>query len=244
MFELLQVTGPEAETFLQGQLTQDLALLQRAGALPAAWCNPKGRVIVSMLVARRDDGIALLLPAATTENVVKRLTMYRLRAKVTFEAQPELPRGDTLAQLADAGFSGDWLGAGDNEGARIALLRRGFAVIDAANTERYTPHMLSLDLAGAISFDKGCYTGQEIVARTEHRGASRRRLQRYRLGAPGAIGDSLQHEGNDVGELVNVVDNEALAVIPDAVRDETLTIHGTSAAPLGLPWDKTGIDAT
>ncbi len=120
----------------------------------------------------------------------------------------------------------------DEEHARLKMLA-GLAEITTENTEKYTPHMLNLDRLGAISFDKGCYTGQEVVARTENLGESKRRLKRYRCDAPGiAIGDKLSDGERDLGTVVNVLGNELLAVTPVAMHKQPLAIKGVTAKPL------------
>ncbi len=94
--------------------------------------------------------------------------------------------------------------------------------------------MLNLDKLGAISFTKGCYTGQEVVARTEHLGKSKRRLMRYQADQDGiAVGDKLSDGERDVGTVVNVVGRDLLAVTPVELHDQTLTKGETQVAPLG-----------
>lgn len=114
-------------------------------------------------------------------------------------------------------------------------IRAGLAEITSENSEKYTPHMLNLDRQGAISFDKGCYTGQEVVARTQNLGESKRRLNRYRCDAPGIeIGDRLSDGERDVGTVVNVQGAELLAVTPVALHERPLTIDGATAKPDGV----------
>jgi hypothetical protein len=120
---------------------------------------------------------------------------------------------------------------------KLALIQAGIPTIEAATTEKYTPHMLNLDCLGAISFSKGCYTGQEVVARTEHLGRSKRRLMHFRVDAPGvAAGDRLSHDGRDVGEVVNEAGQHLLAVVPVELHGEELSIHGRRASPVPLPY--------
>ena len=117
------------------------------------------------------------------------------------------------------------------------FIRSGSVRISADNTEKFTPHMISLDQAGAISFQKGCYTGQEIVARTEHRGKSRRRLARYSSDANEiAVGDELFDGETAVGVVVNAAGGEVLAVTPAAIHDKVLLLNGADARPGELPW--------
>jgi hypothetical protein len=120
---------------------------------------------------------------------------------------------------------------------KLALIQAGIPTIEAATTEKYTPHMLNLDCLGAISFSKGCYTGQEVVARTEHLGRARRRLMRFRMDAPGvAAGDRVIHDGQEVGEVVNVAGLHLLAVVPVELHREELSIDGRRASPVPLPY--------
>jgi folate-binding protein YgfZ len=118
-----------------------------------------------------------------------------------------------------------------------ALIRAGVPTISGENSEKYTPHMLNLDRLGAISFVKGCYTGQEVVARTEHLGSSKRRLMRYRCATQSiGIGDSLEDGDRQVGKVVNVSGEDLLAVTPVAVHKKALTLGGEVAEPVGLPY--------
>lgn len=142
------------------------------------------------------------------------------------------------------------LGGGSDDATwALATVRAGIADIGAAASESYTAHMLNLDRLGAVSFTKGCYTGQEIVARTEHQGRVKRRLLRYGVTAaprPVAAGTALYAGADKVGEIVNVGHDagttECLAVVALEARGETLgTADGeTCLRPLALPY---GLDA-
>lgn len=132
--------------------------------------------------------------------------------------------------FADAGLSFEKTLSDTEHGAM--KIRAGIAEITRENTEKYTPHMLNLDRLGAISFDKGCYTGQEVVARTQNLGESKRRLQRYRCDATDiVIGDKVTDDERDVGTVVNVQGQQLLAVTPVAMHDRPLTIRGTTVRP-------------
>ena len=124
-----------------------------------------------------------------------------------------------------------------DEQRAVMKIRAGLAEITSENTEKFTPHMLNLDRIGAISFDKGCYTGQEVVARTENLGQSKRRLMRYRCDASHiAIGDTLADAGRNVGNVVNVSGKDLLAVTPVATHQQPLNINGAIATPVPLPY--------
>ena len=118
-----------------------------------------------------------------------------------------------------------------------ALIRAGVPMISGENSEKYTPHMLNLDRLGAISFDKGCYTGQEVVARTQHLGSSKRRLMRYHCEAKSIeVGDGLMDGDRSVGKVVNVSGQDVLAVTPVQVHEKALMLGGEMAEPVELPY--------
>ena len=119
---------------------------------------------------------------------------------------------------------------------RSAQIGAGIPLIEGETMERFTAHMLNLDLLGAISFTKGCYTGQEVIARTEHLGESKRRLAGYRLASGTASpGDRLEHDGREVGEVINACGPELLAVVPVTLHGTTLSLGGSAAEPVPLP---------
>ncbi|MEM8816275.1 MAG: hypothetical protein AAGE85_10625 [Pseudomonadota bacterium] len=223
----LIISGPDTFEFLQAQLTSDLNNIE-ADRPPqlSAWCNPKGRVITLFRIRRAKDCWHLALPGALADTVSERLTMYRFRSKVDIE------RGAATADdlgVAEPLAETDW---------RRQLVTAGVPYIDAAQSGLFTPHMLNLDRLGAVHFDKGCYPGQEIVARIHFRGASKRRLRRFSSATPHADGDKLQIAGRDVGEVVNAVGNELLAVVP--VDGSDFAIGGESLTAEPLPYDTAG----
>jgi folate-binding protein YgfZ len=220
LYTLITVSGTERTDFLQGQLTQDVRQLPAAERLLAAWCTPKGRVIAVIRLLDLGDKIGMLVPASLSEQILKRLMMYRLRADVQFEVS------DNWRELATID---------DTDPER--LIRAGIPTVDASNTELFTPHMLNLDKLGAISFAKGCYTGQEIVARTEHLGASKRRLMRYEADAAGiAVGAKLSDGERNVGDVVNVAGRQLLAVTPVELHRKTLLAGHMPIEPRELPY--------
>lgn len=222
-YATIAVTGPDAFSFLQAQLAADLRRLEREpGPLLSAWCNPRGRVICLMRVASANGLFSLTLPAELLDEVLRRLTMFRFRAKVQFEPGPA-----TDEQLGVTGTREHW---------RLATLRSGVAEILKAQSEAFTPHMLNLDRLGAVSLDKGCYPGQEIVSRTHYRGESRRRLRRFESAAPATSGTRVSDGTRDVGEVVNAIGNELLAVVPVAAEASTLTVDGQPLTEQPLPY--------
>ena len=200
------------------------ALVDNAEPRLAAWCNPKGRVITLFRLRLAGDQYRLALPRELADPIVKRLTMFRFRSKVDFAIE--------AAAAAD-------LGAGEGETGDAWSRRQfeaGIAEIGVTQSEAFTPHMLNMDLLGAISFDKGCYTGQEIVARTHYRGATRRRMLRFAHPGSAMPGDKLMLGDRAVGDVVNVLAGEILAVAPVENAQDRLTVNGEPVTPLDLPY--------
>ncbi|HEX5128321.1 MAG TPA: folate-binding protein [Usitatibacter sp.] len=196
---LIAVSGDDATTFLQGQLTNDVAALEAGQAHWTGWCSPKGRLIASLLLVKRPEGYLAMLPAELAPAIAKRLAMFVLRSKVKVaEASAQYERlgligagrpdmGSlevgrdvhvVIAPIADPRLAA--LRAESNPGSpgqwTLALIRAGIPTVVAATQEEFVPQMANFDLIGAVSFRKGCYTGQEIVARTQYRGILKKRM--------------------------------------------------------------------
>ena len=222
--DCLLVAGDDATAFLQAQLTQDLDRVRAGGGGPclAAWCNPKGRAIVLFRLRRLGKTWRLALPDTMSAAVKQRLESFRFRARFSI---------DTEAATAD---DLDIVGGPSEAEWRSRLVADGIPMLEAEQAERFTPHMLNLDLIGAVSFDKGCYPGQEVVARTHYRGTTKRRMKRFFSTASIRPGDKLKANGRDAGEVVNVAGGEFLAVVP--LNTEHFSITGETVAVLPLPY--------
>ena len=221
-YATIVVSGTDAEEFLQGQLTADVRQLDGSEPLRSAWCNPKGRVICILMLARDAVGFTLTLPAELAEHVVQRLTMFRFRSKVEFEI-----REASADERGSGGSLEEW---------RLEQLRAGVPEIFGAQSEQFTPHMLNLDLLDAVSLDKGCYTGQEIIARTHYRGATKRRLHRFESSEPVSPGDKVSEGERNIGEVVNAIGCDLLAVVPVDKADASLAIGSISLTHIPLDY--------
>lgn len=201
---LLRVSGDDASAFLHNQFTNDVNGLAPGAAQWNGWCTPKGRLLATFVLARDAEGFLLLLPSDFAEALLKRLRMFVLRSKVTIEdvsasvprhglwdgAMPPgaFPLGTTRA-IAFAALpecrpanADDW---------SLSLIREGIVQVVPGTQEQFVPQMANYELVGGVSFKKGCYPGQEIVARTQYRGILKKRAVRVRSDQALAPGESV-----------------------------------------------------
>ena len=226
--------GEDAGAFLQAQLSADILALEVGGNTLACYCTPKGKVLGLLLVGRDESGFLVAANSELLPGILQRLRMYVLRSRVTIS--------DTGA-AAVSGPSGPGFGCSseaaemdDAEAWRAGELLAGIAWLDAASTDSYIPQMLGFENIGAVSFRKGCYPGQEIVARTHFRGATKRRMLRFESTAPVTPGDKVSLDGRDVGEVLNAIGNDLLAVVPVSHAGDDLAVNGVQLANLPLPY--------
>ncbi|HEY0768646.1 MAG TPA: hypothetical protein VGD47_11870 [Steroidobacteraceae bacterium] len=246
---VLRVRGADVVSFLQGQLSNDVALLSAERSLLAGYHNPQGRVIALLRLLQPSPGEVLaILPRELAAAVALRLTKFILRTKVKVADEsaswrvvgliaPESPANPApllanrlpetldgsapvhesiavrvgalparwliLSSLAPAASAAhppaalsDWVLTELDTWQRLAVAA-GEPEVYAATSEEFVAQMLNLDVLGAIAFDKGCYTGQEVIARAHYRGRVKRRLQRFVTHTP------LRLKPGDAGELAD-----------------------------------------
>lgn len=165
----LHISGSDGRKFLQGQLSNDMSLLAADRMLCAGLHTPQGRVLALLqLCAPGPDEIVALLPADLAPAAAQALTRFILRAKVKIAVAP----ADSALCALPGAPAGSVL-------ARVEQIERGQPQVYAASSAQFIAQMLNLDVLNAISFDKGCYTGQEVIARAHYRGRVKRRMQRF-----------------------------------------------------------------
>lgn len=256
---LLEVGGDDAVTFLQGQVTNDVKLLDGSNSHYAGYCTPKGRLLAIFHVFAHNNHLHLQYNGALREQIMKRLKMYVLRSKVTIadvtdsiirfgvagtEAADALHRifgsippephrlvslqNATLLRLPGPGARYEVFTTIEHApGLWVQLqqsctpvghtawewqeIRAGIPDVTPDTLEAFVPQMLNLDALGGINFKKGCYTGQEIVARTHYLGKVKRRTQLGHVDAatPPMPGDKVY--GADSAEPVGMVVSAAPA---------------------------------
>ncbi len=252
----IRVAGAEAETFLHNLITTDLVSLAADEVRPGALLTPQGKILFDFMIRRDGPDFLIETDAEQREGLLKRLTLYRLRAKIDFtplelegvtvawgDAAGEGPRdsrflkaGIVLTRTPGEHGHDDRALYDDLRIANgIAVSERDFALQDAF------PHDVLMDLNGGLGFRKGCYIGQEVVSRMHHRGTTRRRVVIVAGSADlPASGTELIAGGKPMGSLGSVDGNKGLAIIRidragEAMAAGTPILAGDIEVSVSLP---------
>ncbi|TIT85827.1 MAG: folate-binding protein YgfZ, partial [Mesorhizobium sp.] len=196
---LISVSGPDAEHFLQNILTTDLDTLSPGEAKPGALLAPQGKILFDFLISRAgENGFQLECRADIADDFVRRLMLYRLRAKAEIAKQDQtlvtVAWGDdstashfdsigadsttlTDARFRDVAVRRVYSGAASDGNAEAwQALRIANGIAESGSDYQLGdafPHDVLLDETGGVGFKKGCYVGQEVVSRMQHRGTAR-----------------------------------------------------------------------
>jgi tRNA-modifying protein YgfZ len=256
---LISVSGEDALSFLNAQLTNDVGAASASRAQYSGYCTPKGRLLATMLLFAQDKDYLLVLPEEIAQPVAARLGKYVLRARARLDLRGpgiamfgvcgarapvavadglslpgmdadfricrtddgvtavSLPGNRTLVMCQAADAASTWQNllanarpAGSHVWA-LQTIRAGIATIAAATQEMFTPQMVALDTFGGVSFEKGCYPGQEIVARTRYLGEVKRHLYRGRCAQAVVPGTTVvaTRDGKSVGTVADAAQAQA-----------------------------------
>ncbi|TIT22677.1 MAG: folate-binding protein YgfZ [Mesorhizobium sp.] len=231
---LVSVSGPDAEHFLQNILTTDLDALGSSEAKPGALLTPQGKILFDFLISRAgENAFRLECRAETADDFMRRLTLYKLRAKVQIGKldQPVVTvlweSDSTASQFESAPFAdARFVDAivkrfydGTAEGGDLAAwqaFRIAHGIAESGADYQLGdafPHDVLLDEIGGVGFKKGCYVGQEVVSRMQHRGTARRRVLIVSAERPlPTSGAELTVEGRPVGTLGSTAGRTGLAI--------------------------------
>ncbi|MBP0617287.1 YgfZ/GcvT domain-containing protein [Jiella mangrovi] len=245
----LHLSGAETEEFLQGLVTADVAAVTGDAASPAALLTPQGKVMFEFLLSRIEGGMRLDGPAGLRADLKKRLTLYRLRLKIAIEESDEAVfavwdevDGGGDGALSDRRFSNEPVyraygappaGAAEAAAEDYRKLRITFGVAELGADyppSEVFPHDVLMDYNAGVSFKKGCFVGQEVVSRMQHRGTARRRLMLVTGEAPLIAGSEIRAGERSVGEILSIEDAAGLAM----VRIDRLAQAAASGAGLSV----------
>ena len=242
---VIRAQGEQAQAFLQGQLTQDVALAPPGAARLAGWCNPKGRLVASFIACKRSpQEFWLVCSGDLLAATLKKLSLFVLRAKVRLtDASGELALhgliGGACAEAAASAQGQDaaaflaalppadgapralWIapaGSAAPPGPALpaalwdwAAVRSGVARITQPVAGAFVPQMLNYESAGGVDFSKGCYPGQEVVARSQFHGAIKRRAFVGQVDGPARAGQEVFAPAGDADQPVGLIAQAAAA---------------------------------
>lgn len=226
----LKIEGPEAIKFMQGYTTCDLTVLDDGDSAIGALCNIQGRMVTSFLLVRTGDDLILRMHrplVATTMGFLKKYTVFS-KAELK-DISEDLACYGLLGDSDDTGIAGnrihlgnrteiwatDPLEAESDSGPWLqAEYEAGVAWVTAPTSEEHLPQVFNYHHHGGIDFEKGCYLGQEIVARAHYRGKLKQRLHRLVSNQARNVGDDL-----DPGTIVASAPSGQLAVLKNDSED-------------------------
>lgn len=260
---VLALKGPDAVVFAQAQFMNDVGALTDGQWQWNGWLTPKGRVIALFALLRLDaQTLWLLLPDIGAAELASLLQRYVFRSKIVLAVEgsaiaagfhaPQIATGASFAVIEDRRIELDMSG---DEGPRCLViggspvpadhqaalhwmhadLAHGLPRLSASQREQWTPQQLSLDHLRAFSVKKGCYPGQEIVARTHFLGQVKRGLARYDATSSVVVGSEV-FAGADrsIGKIICTAGTLALAVVPLDAPTEELNSAGIALKTLPL----------
>ncbi|VAW95887.1 tRNA-modifying protein YgfZ [hydrothermal vent metagenome] len=300
-YRLFRVSGADANSFLQGQLSNDINHVTENQAQMSAYCSPKGRALALFRVFHFDNAYFLSLPDEIAETTMKRLNMFIMRSDVTMDdvtndyfhfgiagkdAAAKLKAALNLAELPDetdasiianglclqklAGTPDRFELIGSSDGATtmwnalqpscvpvgesawsLQRINAGIPEILTNSVETFVPQMLNLQLINTINFQKGCYPGQEIVARTKYLGKLKKRLYLAEVPTANPIeigtdiyqsGDNLQSVGKIVLASANSSETTRVLVVLQIAAAEKQSLFlaekdGPTLKILAMPYD-------
>lgn len=249
---LVEVSGEDRINFLQGLLSQSVEDLAPGEARYAALLTPQGRLLFDLFVVGRPDAVWLDVAAGRRDDLLTRLKIYRLRARVDIRpleagiwtCWPEAPGPGWVADPRREGMAWRAWGpddspaeTGDLEDWRRRRLAFGVGDAEDFDFDRDYPVELNFDLVDGIDFAKGCFVGQETTSRMKRRGQVKTRLVPIRFeGPPPARGAEVLNGDLRAGEVRSGVDGLALALLRLDRLDGALTADGrTVSAEPPLP---------
>jgi len=204
---LLRVSGSDAETFLQGQLSNDIAKLDLLSVQLNAYCQHQGKILALFWVMRHGDNFLLSFPSDLLEAIKPRLQMFVIMSDVVIQDvtkehiqigsidesnQEALVINDKLSLIITDKKDINQFNMEPIEHWNMACVDSSLPEIFSITSEKLVPQMLNLDIDEfGVNFSKGCYPGQEVVARLHYLGSAKRRLFAFESSSEVNIGDSL-----------------------------------------------------
>jgi len=252
---LLRVSGSDAETFLQGQLSNDINNLGNSSVQLNAYCQHQGKILALFWVTKNEDSFFLSFPKDLLEAIKPRLQMFIIMSDVVIEDitkdyiqvgsideahQKALVINDKLSLIIADKQDINKFNMEPIDHWNKACIDSSLPEIFSVTSEKLVPQMLNLDINEfGVNFSKGCYPGQEVVARLHYLGSAKRRLFAFEVDANANVGDSIycatsrsaiargaryKSSGIVVFKLKYNSNFYCLATLDVEIKDETITL--------------------
>jgi folate-binding protein YgfZ len=251
---LLRLNGSDVQPFLQGQFSNDIDALEVGVVQLNAYCQHQGKIIALIWVMKKSDDFYLSFASDLAEIVTKRLTMFKMMSDVTItDVSDELIQLGMVDQEFNGAFklndqqsvalveSIDGLGLDNESEWVLACIANGVAEVELKTSEKFVPQLLNLDIDEVgVSFTKGCYPGQEVVARLHYLGKSKRRMRQFTCEGEINVGDELIVAGSKSAKASGIVvrrvqlgdKSSFLATIEVAFEDAAITLNNADGIQL------------
>ena len=251
---LLKLTGNDVQSFLQGQFSNDINTLEQGIVQLNAYCQHQGKIIALLGVMKQGDDFYLSFPDDLKAIVVQKRTMFKMMSAVEI-----IDVSDKIIQLGviDGSFEGafrlneqqsvaliesvDGVELSNESEWESACIANNIAEVTLATSEKFVPQLLNLDINEVgVSFNKGCYPGQEVVARLHYLGKSKRRMRQFECEGEVDVGDELVVVGSKSAKASGIVvrrvklgaKSSFLATVEVAYEDDKITLNDADGIEL------------
>ncbi|MYD44662.1 MAG: hypothetical protein F4W90_12345 [Gammaproteobacteria bacterium] len=225
------VSGANALSFLQGYITCDLDAIREDCAQVMAITDLRGRVVANGWVFGNPEQLKLVIHASVQSNLHEHLAPYLRFARCTFEesALPMFVTESLRKEIVSLQLNQEFFGLTTDAATSLDLdafqIDSGHPLVTNQTSSMFLPQMLNLTRFGAVSFQKGCYLGQEVVARAEHRGRVKRTLRKaVCVGNKVKIGDQTKTQQGVTATVVSRYGDSALVVTSSSSDDQPVRL--------------------
>jgi folate-binding protein YgfZ len=251
---LLKLTGREVQSFLQGQFSNDIDALEGDVIQLNAYCQHQGKIMALIWVMKRADEYFLSFPNDLSAEIVKKLTMFKMMSDVTIkDITNELLQFGVVDEVVDGAFvineqqsivlvdSANEFKLSDESEWEAVCIANKVPEVELATVEKFVPQLLNLDINEVgVNFSKGCYPGQEVVARLHYLGKSKRSMRAFECDGEIEVGDELLVAGSASAKASGIVVRRVklaskylcLATVEIAHEDDEITLNNSQKTKL------------